>query len=668
MRGSSLCCLGVLVCAVFRAALAPALDIYSYTAAANNRFSSGYPSSPVANSSGEFVGVGYDFSGVGWSSTNMNKSYSLLGPKHFLYAAHYQPVLGETINFTPADNVVIGYTVAERSGPLAAGGDLAIGMFEEAIPSDDNVNHYSILFKGYAESPYIGSDLLVYGWTSRVGRSTLDHVLSGPDLGWPDDECTYYDMIFDDTSSGYVEEFQSGDSGSPTFIVNGTDNELYLSGAHWAKYASGPAGGIDSFLAHMLPEVNAYMAQTGYLPYVVTPITATWTGGISDRWGLNPNWSTSAPGDVLQSGKVVACASVLFDADATSEYDVDLDGDRTVTGITFGDAAGTNPFTITGAGTLTLGEAGLKNLDDDMQTILTPVVLRESQRWDPGSGGLLVSGSIDTTANGYLLLIEGQGDTTLGGAISGNGGLAKDGPGTLAITSTGNAYTGKTFVNGGTLALGTNDAIADLSNLTIDGGTFDLGTFSDTLGEVVLKSGSISGTTGVLTGSSYTLESGTVGGILGGAATVNKTTSGTVALSGQNTYTGQTIVNGGTLLLTGSGSINSTSDIEVDGGMLFLDSSESVDASINVINGVLTGSGTINGDVVVGASGIISPAGIYPGGELASSGLGLDDAYSSFSSGISISAVPEPTTFSLLAVGLVCLLGYARRRRTSSWR
>ena len=94
--------------------------------------------------------------------------------------------------------------------------------------------------------------------------------------------------------------------------------------------------------------------------------------------------------------------------------------------------------------------------------------------------------------------------------------------------------------------------LADTSTLTVSGGTASLSTFSDTVGTVQLVSGSITGSTGILTSTTaHDVRSGSVSAILGGTAGLTKTTAGTVSLTAANTYTGTTAVKAGTLQLTG---------------------------------------------------------------------------------------------------------------------
>jgi fibronectin-binding autotransporter adhesin len=61
--------------------------------------------------------------------------------------------------------------------------------------------------------------------------------------------------------------------------------------------------------------------------------------------------------------------------------------------------------------------------------------------------------------------------------------------------------------------------------LTVNGGILDIATFTDAVGTVTLTNGSIDGTTGVLTGTSYAMQNGTVSAILAGAVALNQNNS-----------------------------------------------------------------------------------------------------------------------------------------------
>ncbi len=143
--------------------------------------------------------------------------------------------------------------------------------------------------------------------------------------------------------------------------------------------------------------------------------------------------------------------------------------------------------------------------------------------------------------------------TISGASTATTGALTKSGAGTLVLTGA-NLYTGTTTITAGTLQHGVNNALAS-GAVTVNGGTWDIGTFTDAVGAVTLTSGTISGTTGIITGASYTVSSGDISAILAGAVSLNKTTNGTVTLSGLNTYTGTTTITAGTL------SINSIQNV-----------------------------------------------------------------------------------------------------------
>lgn len=628
--------------------LAYALDINPDPSVTNNRFSSGYPSAPIANTNSNFIGLGYDWSGVGWNASNPNQSFALLGSRFFLYANHLPPAVGGTLQFTEGNGLVKNYTVQGISGSLAPGsgsmanGDLAVGRLSSPIPTSDNIHSYSILFLGYNTSYYLNPeyrDLDIYGFSAKIGINYLSSTFYGPGELTIDQSGTkaagyYYSYSFDSSTPG-LAKLQIGDSGSPTFIVTSTPGEMFLSGDHYAVFGnpSNPTGAVDSFLAMQLPQISGYMAQYGYLPSIVTPSTATWNDGTgSTSWGVAANWSSSSvPADILTGGKVTSCASVLFDGALTTNRTINLDVNRTVTGIAFSSATGLNPFTIATGSTslLTIGEAGINNKDDDIQTLSCNIALRTSQRWSVGQGGLSVSGSIDT-GNGNLLLIDGPGNTSLAGVISNSGSLSKDGAGTLTLSSlSANTYTGKTFINGGTLAIGRDNLLGAVSSyvadqLRISGGMLkatDTFTINSNRG---IALDSLGGTFQVDSGKILTANSiiSTLNGAT--ASPFSKTGPGTLVLNAANTYNGLTTVVNGTLKLANSTALGTTAagTVVQSGGVLDLNGLTIGNESLSMIGvgignaalissnsattAVLNGSVSLSGNSIIGGQGNIS--------------------------------------------------------------
>lgn len=118
-------------------------------------------------------------------------------------------------------------------------------------------------------------------------------------------------------------------------------------------------------------------------------------------------------------------------------------------------------------------------------------------------------------------------------------------------------YTGLTTVNSGTLTLGIAGAINTSSGLTVNGGTVGVSTFAQALPAVVLKGGSITGTTGALTSTAaYDVQSGSITALLAGTAGMVKSTPGTVTLGDTtaNTFTGGVTIKAGTLV-TNTGNV-----------------------------------------------------------------------------------------------------------------
>ncbi|MDP8262821.1 MAG: autotransporter-associated beta strand repeat-containing protein, partial [Candidatus Ancaeobacter aquaticus] len=200
---------------------------------------------------------------------------------------------------------------------------------------------------------------------------------------------------------------------------------------------------------------------------------------------------------------------------------------------------------------------------------------------------------------------------TIGAILAGGGALTKTTAGTVTLSGT-NTYTGGTTISAGSLQYGASNVLSNSSAVTVSGGTLDIVGYDDTVAAVTLTSGDIVGTTGVLTGSSYAVESGTIGAILAGGGALTKTTAGTVTLVGENTYSGGTTVSGGTLETTVTGGLQG--DITNNATVEFIDVMVSITCS-SIISGT--------GVVIKSAFGetTISGQNTYSGGTLVSGGI-----------------------------------------------
>lgn len=456
----------------FLSPYAAALDVTGYTSEANDRFSSGYASDPVDNTSSSFVAAGYDLSGVGWATANTTKSFALLSPKHYLFASHYGGA--SSLTFAGSDGELYSYTTALTEStaygtPLsgATTGDISLGTLTTSV-NTTAVTPYAILDNVTYTT---NTSVLFYGRGNSASASSTD----SPILG----ETTLTGMNTTGTNS-YLQtsrddvQLEGGDSGSPAFLkwtdpngnavltIVGNNSAIdTTNGYNYLNYL-----GSDSVISAL----NTLMKDDGYALRFVADPTATFKGGTFTR---AQSWSASVS---LTSGS----AYLGFDADnvTAANRSVSITSAASVRGLVFNPGAA--GFTFSGSGTMSLGRGGIANYDTHSQTLGNNFLLTESQYWDGMEGGLAVTGAIDT--NGYLLIAQGSGALAFGGVISGTGSLAKDGTGVMTLSGS-NTYTGKTYLHNGTLlanntkgsATGSGAVVAEAGTLagygTISGST-----------------------------------------------------------------------------------------------------------------------------------------------------------------------------------------------------
>jgi autotransporter-associated beta strand protein len=146
------------------------------------------------------------------------------------------------------------------------------------------------------------------------------------------------------------------------------------------------------------------------------------------------------------------------------------------------------------------------------------------------------------TNNGTLDVASGKA-LTVSGVVAGAGNLSKTSAGRLVLSGA-NTHSGGTTVEAGVLQVAANNNLGT-GALTLNGGT--LATTASFASDRALAVGASSGTLEVASGTSLT-----VSGVVSGAGALNKTSAGSLILSGANTHTGTLGVNQGTLVLNGS--------------------------------------------------------------------------------------------------------------------
>jgi autotransporter-associated beta strand protein len=170
--------------------------------------------------------------------------------------------------------------------------------------------------------------------------------------------------------------------------------------------------------------------------------------------------------------------------------------------------------------------------------------------------------------NSTLTINQASAEATFAGTIKDNtsGSVVKAGIGTLILTGT-NTYQGSTTVNGGTLSLSATNAIASSiamnvatgANLNING-TQTIGTLSG-LGNVNLSSG-------VLTVSQRTFSE--YSGVMGGTGSFTKSGVGVLKLNTVNTYSGNTVLEGGEIIIGVTNALPITSALSFTGASRLL--------------------------------------------------------------------------------------------------
>jgi outer membrane autotransporter protein len=206
---------------------------------------------------------------------------------------------------------------------------------------------------------------------------------------------------------------------------------------------------------------------------------------------------------------------------------------------------GTGTLTLTGANTYSGGTSlngGILAVDSD-GNLGTGALSFNGGTLEAlvAGGGITSSKAVTLNTGGGTFLADAGTSSTLSGAISGSGSFTMSGSGTLALTGA-NTYSGGTNLSGGTLAVD-SDANLGTGALSFNGGTLE----ALTAGGGITSSKAVTLNTG---GGTFLADAGTssiLSGVIGGLGSFTKEGSGTLALSGNNTYSGATTVASGTL-------------------------------------------------------------------------------------------------------------------------
>lgn len=196
----------------------------------------------------------------------------------------------------------------------------------------------------------------------------------------------------------------------------------------------------------------------------------------------------------------------------------------------------------------------------------------------------------------------------------------------------------------------------------VGGGTLTLNGTGDWSGVTTISGGTLAGTTNSISGSSIVNDAslvydqdfdGTVAQSIGGTGSLTKLGTGTVTLTGVTDYSGDTLIQEGTLALSGADASLGNSRVVVDGT---LDVSQTLSAGVNTVDKVDAFYGTFLGSTTAGVSSTLNwqAAGYYIDGTFA-----FTDANGTISSVIRTNADDNYTFYNVLSgdplIGTACV-------------
>ncbi len=373
------------------------------------------------------------------------------------------------------------------------------------------------------------------------------------------------------------------------------------------------------------PRLATLLAAGAFVHGLVVPGAASavviYKANNDDALNLTTSWWTTDTG-TTNPASIGSTDTLWFGSGMGATRTLSLGGDLTTGALRLDNVSGTPNYsvTISAGNTLTLNAnndytAGtpqgivLNSSGGGSLTLSADVALGNSQLWVT-SRALNVGGGIALGGNTLSFNTAGSSVQTLSGIISGTGSLNKSaGTGTLALANTANTFTGTvtliggnttitSLANGGTnssLGAGTSAIVMNGSNLTYVGtGAGSTNRAIDMRAAAIVNNNSASGaiefTAGsVLQGGAASARTLTLGGsnagdntfgsVLGDSGTganisrLQKSNAGRWIVTGANTYTGATVINQGTLRVSGTGVLGGAAGLTTDEGNLWFTSS-----------------------------------------------------------------------------------------------
>jgi autotransporter-associated beta strand protein len=350
----------------------------------------------------------------------------------------------------------------------------------------------------------------------------------------------------------------------------------------------------------------------------------------------------SSSGAIVGAGPLIKTGSGTLALSGASTFSGGLTLSSGQLNINYGGSSSAN--SAIGVGTFTIAaNSGIDNTSGTDVTLLAnnPQVWNSSFVYYGSANSLnLGAGPVNLTAACTATVSANQ--LTVGGVISGTGSLSKEGQGALALTAA-NTFGGTFNLTEGTLAIG-NDGALGTATLNFNGGTLgatiqsidgSARTISNAVNFAGANAVTIFGGSGNLKFTANPPGNSTAKtlvvnnpqteftGVLAGASARTVSGSGTLILSGANTYNAGTTINFGATLQIGNGGTNgslSASGVIANDGTLKFNRADSIVQGVHFSALPIVGGGSLvqagSGTVTLNAANTYSGLTAVNNGEL----------------------------------------------------
>lgn len=272
-----------------------------------------------------------------------------------------------------------------------------------------------------------------------------------------------------------------------------------------------------------------------------------------------------------------------------------------------------NSNTALGSSLLSISNANttFDNTSGGLVTIANNIIANNNTIFS-GTNALTTTGVYTYNSGNRVLQVNGAGALTIGSLAGTTNPLRKRGTGTLAITGASTAAGIEFDTAAGVVLIGDKASLGSGNLAVITAGSGTLQTSTDLTGANKIANGVTLTGTGVLTVSG--VNNFELGGVITGTGKLAKNGVNTVTLSAANTHSGGTSIDGGTMVVSGAGTLGAST-----GALTFTGNNTVLDLGTTTQNvGSLTaGSTATNINVAIpSAGGALNVSGnmIYQGG------------------------------------------------------